>query len=87
MNYLNKNEIHFNRKKNNRYKFECNKNENIFELEIYSIYNKDIENKKMKKSKLYYFTYISKTKNKIALKSYLDILSKFFIDKYKIKKL
>ena len=85
INCLNKNEIHFNREKNNRYKFECKKEENVFELEINSIYNKDIENKKGTKTKLYYFTYITKVKNKIALKSYLDIFSKSIIDKYRIK--
>ena len=87
MNCLNKNEIHFNGEKNNKYKFECKKDENVFEIEIYSIYNKDIENKNLKKFKLYYFTYISKVKNKIALKSYLDILSKSIIDKYRNKNL
>ena len=84
INCLNKNKIHFKRDKNNKYKFCCNKDENIFEIEIFSIYNKDIENKKCKISKLYYFVYISKTKHKIALKTYLDILNKVFIGKFRI---
>ena len=84
INCLNKNKIHFKRDKNNKYNFCCNKDENIFEIEIFSIYNKDIENKKCKNNKLYYFVYISKTKHKIALKTYLDILNKVFIGKFRI---
>ena len=84
INCLNKNKIHFKRDKNNKYKFCCNKDDNIFEIEIFSIYNKDIENKKCKNNKLYYFVYISKTKHKIALKTYLDILNKVFIGKFRI---
>ena len=84
INCLNKNKIHFKREKNNKFKFYCNKDENLFDIEIFSIYNKDIENKKCKNNKLYYFVYISKAKHKILLKTYLDTLNKSFIGKFRI---
>ena len=84
INCLNKNEIHFKREKNNKYKFFCDKDENIFEIEIFSIYNKDIEDKSYKNIKLYYFVFIPKTKHKIILKTYLDIFNKTFIEKFRL---
>ena len=81
--FLNKNEIHFNWEKNNKCRLLCNKNEEMFEIEIFSIYNKTIENKAS--NKLYYFLYISKAKHKLFLKSYLDALNKLLLEKFGIK--
>ncbi len=55
----------------------------MFEIEIFSIYNKTIENKAS--NKLYYFLYISKAKHKLFLKSYLDVLNKLLLVKFGIK--
>ena len=81
--FLNKNEIHFNWEKNNKCRLLCIKNEEMFEIEIFSIYNKTIENKAS--NKLYYFLYISKAKHKLFLKSCLDVLNKLLLEKFGIK--
>ena len=82
INFLNKNEIHFQWNKNNIYKFFCGKNELDFEIEIFSIYNNNSENKNYK---LFYFTYLSKAKKVLATKNYLNTLNKILLDKFQIK--
>jgi hypothetical protein len=80
--FLNKNEIHFQWNKNNIYKFFCDKKELDFEIELFSIYNNNNENKNYK---LFYFTYLSKAKKVLAIKNYLNTLNKILLDKFQIK--
>ena len=80
VNFLNKNNIKFKRN-NNEFKFDCNKNENFFEIEIFSI-----ENKVNKSNKFFYFTCVTK-KNYISdLKKCLDELNKIILEKFCLKK-
>ena len=82
--FLYKNKIHYQMDKNNKCRLICKKDDDFFEIEIYLAYKDDIENHK-NNNKLLYFTYISKNKNKLALKSCLDLLNKSFLHKFWIK--
>ena len=81
--FLHKNEIHYKIEKNNKYRLYCNKDDDFFEIEIFSVYRKNIDNKK--NNKLFYFTYISKNTNSLVLKSCLDLIIKSFLNKFLIK--
>ena len=79
--FLNKNEIHFQCNKNNKYKFLCDKDDLYFEIELFSLYN----NNENQNNKIFYFSYLSKSKNTLALKNCVNTLNKTLLEKFQIK--
>ena len=74
--FLNRNQISFKRGKN-QFRFYCNKNEQFFDIEIYTIESKI--------NKIYYFSTIAKTKSILGIKKYIDELNKIIMNKFCIK--
>ena len=74
--FLNRNQISFKRGKN-QFRFYCNKNEQFFDIEIYTIESKI--------NKIYYFNTIAKTKSILGIKKYIDELNKIIMNKFCIK--
>ena len=85
INCLKKNKIFFKSEKTNNCRLYCNKEEFCFEIEIFYVNEKAIENTKHRNINLFYFTYILKALYKNTSKFYIDFLNKSILEKFAIK--
>ena len=85
INTLNRNKIFFKREKSNKCRLYCSKEEFSFEIEIFNVYDKELEDEKFPNINLFYFTYILKASNKNTLKYYIDLLNNSIFEKFSFK--
>ena len=74
-NFLKVNHIHYEKLKDNKCRYLCDKNESFFDIEIFNIYKKNIGKENEEDNlKLYYLAFVSKSRHKNYIQSFQKLI-------------